>query len=63
MLVLSRKKEERIMIGDDIVLTVLRTGKGRIVLGIEAPREVKIMREELLDHRAMVEKSERRQFE
>lgn len=49
MLVLSRKISERIHIGDDIVLTVIRTGKGRVRLGIEAPRNVRVLREELLN--------------
>lgn len=49
MLVLSRKCSERIHIGDDIVLTVIRTGKGRVRLGIEAPRNVRILRDELLN--------------
>jgi carbon storage regulator len=47
MLVLSRKCSERIHIGDDIVLTVIRTGKGRVRLGIEAPKDVRILRDEL----------------
>lgn len=48
MLVLSRKLNERIHIGDDIVVTVVRTGRGQIRLGIEAPSDIKILREELL---------------
>lgn len=48
MLVLSRKKSEKIMIGKDIVLTVVEI-KGNVVrLGIEAPAETKIFREELV---------------
>ncbi len=48
MLVLSRKLGERIMIGDNIVLTVVDIDRGKIRLGIEAPRDVPIMRSELI---------------
>lgn len=45
----TRKSEQAIRIGDDIVVTILRV-KGRYVrLQIDAPREMKIMREELID--------------
>lgn len=47
MLVLSRKPGERIMIGDDITLTVVRLGPNNVRLGIEAPRNMPIVREEL----------------
>ena len=47
MLVLSRKIGERIVIGDGIVVTVLAFNGQQIRLGIEAPREVPIVREEL----------------
>lgn len=49
MLVLSRKVNERIQIGDDCVLTVVRVRNGSVRLGIEAPREVRILREEIKD--------------
>ena len=49
MLVLSRKETERIFIGDDIVLTVLRVKGGTVRIGIEAPSDVKILRAELAD--------------
>lgn len=48
MLVLSRKKDEKIHIGNDIVLVVVDIVKGKVKLGIEAPKEVSIKREELL---------------
>jgi len=48
MLVLSRKIGERLVIGDDIVLTVLSVRRGQIRLGIDAPRSTAIHREELL---------------
>ena len=47
MLVISRKPDEKVIIGDNIVVTVLEI-KGNIVrLGFEAPREVGIVRSEL----------------
>jgi carbon storage regulator len=48
MLVLSRKPGERIVINDRITVTVLEVQGNRIRLGIEAPREVPIVREELV---------------
>ena len=47
MLVLSRKLGERIVIGDRIVVTVVRLENGQVRLGIEAPREIAIFREEI----------------
>jgi carbon storage regulator len=49
MLVLSRKQGERIIIGDNIVITVVSLEYGRVRLGIEAPREIEVWREEMLD--------------
>ena len=47
MLVLSRKIGERIWIGDDIAVTVVRITGGGVRLGIEAPSELPVIREEL----------------
>lgn len=47
MLVLSRKKGERIRIGDEVVVTVLGSRKGKVRLGLEAPEGVAIVRAEL----------------
>jgi carbon storage regulator len=47
MLVLTRKAGERILIGDDIVITVVRTGRDAIRIGVDAPRAVSVIREEL----------------
>ncbi|WP_437186146.1 carbon storage regulator [Planctomicrobium sp. SH668] len=47
MLVLSRKPGERILIGDDIALTVVRIGPNTVRIGIEAPRTMNIVRDEL----------------
>lgn len=47
MLVLSRKVGERIWIGDDIAVTVVRITGGGVRIGIEAPQELAVVREEL----------------
>ena len=47
MLVLSRKLGERILIGDRIVVTVAKLANGQVRLGIEAPREIAVFREEI----------------
>ena len=49
MLVLSRKKNQKIMIGDGIAVTVLQVSNSHVTLGIEAPDGVLVMREELLE--------------
>ena len=48
MLVLTRRKNQSIVIGDDIVITVLDSRGDGIRIGIDAPRGVKIQREEVL---------------
>ena len=48
MLVLTRRKNQSIVIGDDIVITVLEVKGDQIRIGITAPREVQVYREELL---------------
>ena len=47
MLVLSRKENERIKLGDSIVVTVVRVGRDKVRLGIEAPSDMLVLREEL----------------
>lgn len=49
MLVLSRKKEEEVIIGDDIVVKVVDIQGDKIRLGFKAPRHIKIHRKEVLD--------------
>jgi len=49
MLVLSRKPAESIIIGKDIVITVLSIKGNQIRIGIEAPRSINIVREEISD--------------
>jgi carbon storage regulator len=50
MLVLSRKVGERILIGDKITVTVVRVAQGAVRIGVEAPVDMQIVREELKDH-------------
>jgi carbon storage regulator len=52
MLVLSRKLGEKIVIGENICITVVDIDRGKIRLGIEAPRDVPIFRQELLPLKA-----------
>lgn len=52
MLVLSRKPGETIRIGNDITIMVVRIGPNTVRIGIEAPREMDIVREELTDAEA-----------
>ncbi|QQY79141.1 carbon storage regulator CsrA [Keratinibaculum paraultunense] len=47
MLILSRKEEESIIIDGNIVIKVLEIQEGKVRLGIDAPKEVDIFREEL----------------
>ena len=47
MLVLTRRPGESLLIGNQVVVTLLDAGRGRIRLGIEAPPEVRIVRQEL----------------
>ena len=49
MLVLSRKLGEKIYINDNICITVVDIDRGKIRLGIEAPRDIPIFRQELLE--------------
>ncbi|MFI2753225.1 carbon storage regulator CsrA [Cellulomonas sp. P22] len=49
MLVLSRRVGERLVIGDDIVLTVIEVRSDGVRLGIDAPRHVRVHRAEILD--------------
>ncbi|PNV83936.1 MAG: carbon storage regulator [Sulfurimonas sp.] len=49
MLVLSRKTDESIVIGDDIVLKIISVDKGVVKIGIDAPKNVSIVRQELLE--------------
>jgi carbon storage regulator len=52
MLVLSRKNGERILVGEDIIIEVVRATDGSVRLGIDAPQTVNIVREELKERAA-----------
>ncbi|NLM35185.1 MAG: carbon storage regulator CsrA [Clostridiales bacterium] len=47
MLVITRKKGESILIGDDIEITVVKLDDGSVKLAIDAPRDITILRKEL----------------
>lgn len=49
MLVVTRKIEESVIIADNIEVTILEVSKDRVKIGISAPKDVKIIRNELLD--------------
>ena len=48
MLVLSRKVGERILIGDNIAITVVRVAQGAVRIGVEAPDNLNVVREEVV---------------
>ncbi len=49
MLVLTRKEGEGIVIGDDIKITIVELKGGGVRIGIDAPRDMKVHRQEVLD--------------
>ncbi len=49
MLVISRKPGESLMISDDIRITILSIAGDKVAVGIEAPKSLKVVREELLE--------------
>ncbi|MBU3142347.1 carbon storage regulator CsrA [Clostridium sp. CF012] len=60
MLVISRKKGESLLIGEDVEITIIKIENGTVKIAINAPREIGILRSELYkevtdeNHRAMV---------
>ena len=48
MLVLTRRKNETIRIGDEIIVTVIESKGGSVRIGIQAPQEIRIVRSELI---------------
>lgn len=51
MLVLTRRKGERVMIGSNMSVTILDVQGSRVKLGIDCPRAVPVLRDELLPYR------------
>lgn len=49
MLVLTRKKDETIQIGDSVVIKVMSTGREKVKIGIDAPASVRVIRGELAE--------------
>ena len=49
MLVLSRKEGQRIVVGGKVVITIVESRSGRVRIGIEAPPEVSVHREEVFE--------------
>ncbi|MDR1095136.1 MAG: carbon storage regulator CsrA [Spirochaetaceae bacterium] len=49
MLILSRKTNEKIMIGDDIAITVIDIRGDQVRIGVDAPKQVKVYRQEVFD--------------
>jgi carbon storage regulator len=47
MLILSRRESERVYLGEDIVLTIVRVNGDKVRIGVEAPPNIKILRTEL----------------
>jgi carbon storage regulator len=50
MLVLSRKESERIRLGDSIIVTIVRVSGDKVRIGVEAPSNVLVLRDELKPH-------------
>ena len=49
MLVITRKRSQFIRIGQDVTIKVIRTGKGAVKIGIDAPQDVRVLRGELIE--------------
>jgi carbon storage regulator len=49
MLVITRKNDESFLIGDDIEIKIIESEDGKVKIGIEAPKEKKIVRKEILE--------------
>jgi len=52
MLVLSRKLGEKIVIGDNVVVTIVKIDRNQIRIGIEAPTDIPVYRQEIAPNRA-----------
>lgn len=49
MLILSRKTDQQIKIGDDITITIIEIHDGQVKIGVEAPKHVKVFRQEVFN--------------
>ena len=58
MLVLSRKVGEKILIGDKISVTIVRVAQGTVRVGVEAPQEMAIVREEIKEQQQTAAREE-----
>ncbi len=67
MLVISRKAGESLVISDQIKITVISLGNDKVAIGIDAPRDVKVIREELIEtikaNKASSEKIEKADYQ
>lgn len=59
MLVLTRKENEKIMVGDNITITLVKMQDSQVRIGIEAPKDIPIWRKELYDRLRAGEKQRR----
>lgn len=55
MLVLTRKKDQKIYIGDDVVITIVKINGDQVSIGIEAPKECRIIRDDLVKTKVLHE--------
>jgi len=60
MLVLSRKEGERLRLGEEIRITVVKVGNDKVRLGIEAPANLLVLRDELETHEMPEEEAQER---
>jgi carbon storage regulator len=49
MLILTRKINEKLMIGDDVIISILGVSRGQIKIGIAAPKNISVHREEIFN--------------
>lgn len=59
MLVLGRCKGQEIMIGDSIRVTIVEVRGGRVRIGVEAPGEVDVRREEVVERRTCIPRAKK----
>jgi len=62
MLVITRKANEEIIIGDNIILKVISNGNGRVKIGIEAPKHIRIARGEIAFREELIAEAEEQEL-